>query len=583
MLANWSIRTKLLSVVIAFTVGLLLIGVCALWTIKKVQINGQMYRQIIDGKDLVADILPPPAYIIEINLTTHQLLREPDATIRQALQARLTELRQQYSDRIAYWETNLQDAEAREQLLDSSQAAAKKYFEILDSRYLPAIQSGNAAAAERTLGAELEPAYREHRKAIDAAVKRANIVNGALESHAATVISKGTTAVIGLTLLIVLLATGWAWTIAASLVAPIGKMVKLMRAIASGEASLDRTLDVNRSDEVGQIAQAFDSFVSHACKIIVSVQDSGAHVARLARNIADSAREMASCMSSQTAKLDQVNSGVHTLSTALETVNARTSAASSEAQHSSQTAADVGKRAEEIDKVVASIQAVARQTNLLALNAAVEAARVGEAGKGFAVVADEVRALAGRADSAAREIASIITDLLGSSGSMNGGNDSGCNLRAMVRDTSRVAGNLREIAALSTEQATAFSAVKDGLQLVDELAKQTAANAGTMAESTADISQRAATLQDMAKKFRIDRRSEERLPLQGRTQITKDGENSVNGNYVDRSEKGLGVLVQGNVKVGDVIVVQSPTGPRQAEVRSARPENGATRVGMRYV
>ncbi|WP_243438336.1 methyl-accepting chemotaxis protein [Fundidesulfovibrio soli] len=68
----------------------------------------------------------------------------------------------------------------------------------------------------------------------------------------------------------------------------------------------------------------------------------------------------------------------------------------------------LGRRAQDIGRILTVINDIADQTNLLALNAAIEAARAGDAGRGFAVVADEVRKLAEKTVHATGEVSEVI-------------------------------------------------------------------------------------------------------------------------------------------------------------------------------
>ncbi len=72
---------------------------------------------------------------------------------------------------------------------------------------------------------------------------------------------------------------------------------------------------------------------------------------------------------------------------------------------------DLGKKTQEIDKVLEIINELAEQTNLLSLNATIESAGAGEAGKRFAVVAEEIRKLAERAMGSTREIKKLVNDI----------------------------------------------------------------------------------------------------------------------------------------------------------------------------
>ncbi|MBW6528242.1 chemotaxis protein [Sphingomonas sp. RHCKR7] len=80
---------------------------------------------------------------------------------------------------------------------------------------------------------------------------------------------------------------------------------------------------------------------------------------------------------------------------------------------------------EEVARVTATIDAIAKQTNLLALNATIEAARAGEAGRGFAVVAGEVKKLASETAVATARITGSIDTLTTQADAMLGRVDLG--------------------------------------------------------------------------------------------------------------------------------------------------------------
>ena len=98
---------------------------------------------------------------------------------------------------------------------------------------------------------------------------------------------------------------------------------------------------------------------------------------------------------------------------ALSQVNAQTKKAISKIYVQIQ---NTNVSAEQIKSAADIITDIASETNLLALNASIEAARAGDAGKGFSVVAEQIKILSEQSNTAAQQIAKIISNLLENSG-----------------------------------------------------------------------------------------------------------------------------------------------------------------------
>ncbi len=238
------------------------------------------------------------------------------------------------------------------------------------------------------------------------------------------------------------------------------------------------------SDQVNaaasQVAQSSQAMAAGASEQASSLEETSA-----------SLEEMASMTRQNADNTNQVNALMQEAKQSVDLGMARM-------QEMSAAITDIRKSADDMARIVKTIDEVAFQTNLLALNAAVEAARAGDAGKGFAVVAEEVRNLAQRSAEAAKNTAQLIEN---AQRQAEGGVQVTGQLeeafRQIAENASKVAALVAEVNAASNEQAQGIDQINTAVAQMDKVTQANAANSEEAASASEELSAQARELNDM--------------------------------------------------------------------------------------
>ncbi|EHK9178714.1 methyl-accepting chemotaxis protein [Vibrio parahaemolyticus] len=347
-------------------------------------------------------------------------------------------------------------------------------------------------------------------------------------------------------IVVILAALGMVFLLLRTVLKPLNDIKDAMAQIASGDGDLSQRIQINTQDEIGQLAKAFNEFVSKIQATVSQVIDSSNTLRQEMANLSSLTETIADSTVSQQRDSEAVAAAVHEM----QVTSRNVSESANEAAVASQTANDelsntnvileqtvgsirdlageiesashvintLDNDVSDIASVLDVIRGIAEQTNLLALNAAIEAARAGEQGRGFAVVADEVRSLASRTQQSTGEIQAMIEKLQSGAGQavevMRGSQNSSeetiqsagrasASLAEILNAISRMNEMNTHIATAASQQSTVSDEVNTNVQGIADSSTSIVDIVTQAQQSLAMLSQQTQRLDQQVSQFRV--------------------------------------------------------------------------------
>ena len=297
LLNKLTVKHKIYLLIAMCSVTFIVQGLISKNTLSIAKVHGPYYNRIVQGKDLIADILPPPNYIIETYLMTLHMVDELEDNANQstmkAYYDRCSQLKDEFYDRHEHWQKDLPEGEMKRLKTVACYNPADQFYKILMEEFIPACSEGDTEKARQLARGPLRRRYETHRSAVDQVVALAVRDNEEQEAEVSQLVQQRAGSAYTLIFLCLLFFMAAGWYVARETVAPLRTAAYHLQRLATTDlANVSQRLRsnaVNTSDQALLASGAAEQVSANAKSLASAVEQFEGSIKEISGNASNAA------------------------------------------------------------------------------------------------------------------------------------------------------------------------------------------------------------------------------------------------------------------------------------------------------